>query len=258
MAKYAGVDLSAWQEQVDYKALKNGKICGAKVKFVMLRASIGLNKDVLFDKHYKGCKAVGLYVGAYHYLKAQTVAAAEQEARFLVGVLRDYDIDYPVALDFEDPDTLALGLSKAEYTAIVDAFMSILQRANYYVILYAGKYVIANNLDKSVLGRYDLWLAQYTTDGYQAQLGQTMWQYSVAGHDSWDYAKVGAVPGVPGQCDVDWAYIGYAKKIKELGKNHFIKQVKVTATKTVKEADVAALKQEFKTRGFTVNTKEVT
>lgn len=250
MAKYAGVDLSAWQEQVDYKALKNGKICDAKIKFVMLRASIGLNKDVLFDKHYKGCKAVGLYVGAYHYLKAQTVAAAEQEARFLVGILRDYDIDYPIALDFEDPDTLALGLSKAEYTAIVDAFMSILQRANYYVILYAGKYVIANNLDKSVLERYDLWLAQYTTEGYQAQLGQTMWQYSIAGHDSWDYAKIGAVPGVPGQCDVDWCYVGYAKKIKALGKN--TRQYMVTGTKTVAAADLEACKSQLKSLGYNV------
>lgn len=250
MPKYAGVDLSHWQSGVDYKALKNGKILGQKVKFAMLRSSIGLRKDDMFDEHYKGCKAAGLYVGVYHWLKAQTVAAAEQEAHYLVGLLGRYEIDYPVALDFEDADTLALGLSKAEYTAIIDAFMRILQRANYYVILYTGKYILANNLDKSVLDRYDLWLAQYTTEGKQAQLGQTMWQYSIAGHDSWDYAKVGAVPGVVGMCDVNWCYVGYAKKIKELRKN--MRQYMVTATKTVSACDLEACKSQLKALGYNV------
>lgn len=250
MPKYAGVDLSHWQSGVDYKKLKNGKILGERVKFAMLRSSIGLRKDDMFEEHYKGCKSVGIYVGVYHWLKAKTVAEARTEAHFLVGLLGGHEIDYPVALDFEDQDTLALGLTKSEYTAIVDAFMDILQRANYYVILYSGKYVIADYLDKSVLKKYDLWLAQYTSDGRQAQLGQTMWQYSIAGHAEWDFAKVGSVPGVPGECDVDWCYVGYAKKIKALGKN--TRQYMVTGTKTVTASELESCKKQLRELGYNV------
>lgn len=250
MPKYAGIDMSYCQTGVDYKKLKNGKILGERVKFAMLRSSIGLRKDTMFDEHYKGCKAAGLYVGVYHWLKAQTVAAAEQEALYLVGILGRYEIDYPVALDFEDAGTLALGLSKAEYTAIVDAFMRILQRANYYVILYTGKYILANYLDKSVLDRYDLWLAQYTGEGTQAQLGQTMWQFTVAGSKLLDYGKVGAVAGVTGACDCNWSYVGYAKKIKNLRKN--MRQYMITGTKTVSACDLEACKSQLKALGYNV------
>ena len=41
MAKYAGVDLSAWQTGVDYKALSKAKIQGKPLKFAILRLGYG-------------------------------------------------------------------------------------------------------------------------------------------------------------------------------------------------------------------------
>ena len=43
-------------------------------------------------------------------------------------LLSNYSFDYPIALDFEDGDLFALKLSKEQYSAIVDAFMSVLER----------------------------------------------------------------------------------------------------------------------------------
>lgn len=60
MAKYAGVDLSYAQTDVDYKALGKAKIRGKPLKFAMLRIGHGLKKDTMFDEHYKGCKAAGM------------------------------------------------------------------------------------------------------------------------------------------------------------------------------------------------------
>ena len=45
--------------------------------------------------------------------------------------------------------------------------------------------------------------------------------------------KVKAVSGVKCQCDCDWAYIGYAAKIRKLGMNKPVAKYKVTSTKTV-------------------------
>lgn len=265
--KYAGVDLSYANANVDYKQLAAGSLEGCKLKFAMLRFSYGTYKDKLFDKHYTGCKGAGLYVGAYHWLRAQTVAAAKAEAEWLVQQLEPYSLDYPVALDFEDGALFDLKLSKAQYTAIVDAFMSVLQAANYYVILYTNPDTINNRLNADVIKRYDLWLAHWTTK--PADYGQTMWQYAALGTASDVKAKratrVGTVSGAGGPCDVNWCYIGYAAKIKAAGKNCKKSQTKepaavnyaVIASKIAIKNDLQKITAQLKAQGFTVNSFEL-
>ncbi len=266
MAKYAGVDISKYQTEIDYKALKSGKIGGAVVKFAMLRFSYGKSKDIMFDEHYNGCKKAGIYVGVYHWLKAQNVAQAREEAQWLVEQLREYAIDYPVALDFEDPQLLALDLGKAKYTAIVNAFMTVLKNANYYVILYTNPNCLENVLDTSVQADYDLWLAHWVKD--PADYGQKMWQYAALGTAAEVKAgaatAVGNVEGVNGPCDVNWCYVGYARLIKELGKNKHIEQdaalgTVVVATKLCKTTgELTTAQNQLKTLGYdyTLHTVE--
>ena len=262
--KYAGVDLSYANANVDYVKLAAGSLEGCRVKFAMLRFSYGCNKDKLFDKHYEGCKSAGLCVGVYHWLRAQTSSAAKAEAEWLVQQLEKYSIDYPVALDFEDSDLFALKLTKAQYTAIVDAFMSVLQAANYYVILYTNPDTIQNRLNADVLKRYDLWLAHWTTK--PAAYGQTMWQYAALGTASDVKAmratRVGTVQGAGGPCDVNWCYVGYAAKIKAAGKNRKKMQTNepaavnyaVIASKIAIKNDLQKITAQLKAQGFTVNT----
>lgn len=255
--KYAGVDLSYCQTGVDYAKLKSGAIKGYPIKFAMLRLGYGTSKDTMFDTHYKGCKAAGIYVGVYQWSRATNLTQARAEAKWAVEQLKNYKIDYPIAMDFEDAKVLAKGLTKAQYTAICKAYLSTLKQNNYYPMLYTGKYIIQDYLNLDDLKEFDLWLAQYTSEGYQAQLGQTMWQFNVAGHPSWDYAKVGSVSGVPGQCDCDWSYIGYAAKIKKLNMNIPIKKFKITATKTVSESEKQSTIDPLKKSGFAVSEQQV-
>lgn len=265
--KYAGVDLSYANANVDYKQLAAGTLEGSRVKFAILRFSYGCNQDKLFDKHYESCKAAGLYVGAYHWLKAQSVAAAKAEAEWLVQQLEKYSIDYPVALDFEDSDLFALKLTKTQYTAIVDAFMSVLIAANYYVILYTNPDTIQNRLNADVLKRYDLWLAHWTTT--PAAYGQTMWQYAALGTTADVKAKratrVGTVQGAGGPCDVNWSFVGYAAKIKAEGKNRKKLQTNepaavkyaVIASKIATKNDLQKITGQLKAQGYVVNTFEL-
>ncbi len=256
--KYVGVDLSYANGEVDYKALKEGTINGYKVKFAMLRLGHGTIKDTMFDKHYNGCKEAGIYVGVYHWSYAANLTEARAEADWAIGELAKYEIDYPVALDFEDEkNVLSKGLSKAQYTAICKTYLEKIRKANYYPMLYCNPNVIDNYINIEDLSAYDLWLAQYTSEGYQRQLGQGMWQFSVAGHPTLDYGKVGTVAGVSGQCDCNWAYIGYAAKIRELGMNKPIVKYKVTGTGTFTEDKLAEAKEYLKAFGFSVTTERV-
>lgn len=264
MAKYAGVDLSYVQSKVDYEALASGNILGYKVRFAMIRIGYSTTLDRLALKHIAGCKAAGIHVGLYLYSYATTEKEAIAEANFVLKAIRDNNLDgcitYPIAFDVEEERTLKLG--KAKVTAICKAFLDTIEAANYQSMLYLCANSVVNHVDINALSKYWLWVAAYIKKERLKSAfnitNPTMWQHSVAGHKAYDTYSVGSVPGVAGQCDCNWAYSGLAAAIKKSGKNHFIKQVKLTATKTVKAADVAALKQEFKTRGFTVTTKEVT
>ena len=86
---------------------------------------------------------------------------------------------------------------------------------------------------------------------------QTMWQFGIAGHELWDYSKVGSVDGVTGQCDCNWAYVGYAAKIKKLGMNKPIIKYKVVGEKTVEAADLAKVQGQLKALGFSVTAEEI-
>ena len=253
MAKYAGVDLSAWQTGVDYKALSKARIQGKPLKFAMLRLGYGRSKDKLFDKHYKGCKAAGIKVGVYVWSRAENVAEARAEANWALDQIKALDIDYPIAMDFEDTNVLSKGLSREQYSAIVRAFLGSIKAANYYPILYTGKYTLQDHLDGKLLSEYDLWLAQYTKQGYQSQLGQTMWQFTVAGHPSWDYSQQLSVDGVKGQCDCDWSYVGYAAKIKKLGMNQPL--VEVSAKVSLPKAKAEEMASKLKAMGCSVYIK---
>ncbi len=257
MAKYMGVDLSYCNTNVDYKKLKAGKIDGGAVKFAMLRTSYGCKKDTLLDKHYAGCKSAGIYVGGYHWLKAQNLTQARQEAEWLCNLLKGYAFDYPIALDFEDSALFALKLGKEKYSAIIDAFMAVLEKNNYYVVLYTNPDSIANRITDTTLKKYDLWLAHWTHGKPAASYGQTMWQYAAYGTAA-EVAKkyatdVGTVNGSGGAIDVDISYVGYASKIKKFGKNAPL--ITVTASKTVTSAELAKIKTQLTSLGFTVTSE---
>ena len=227
------------------------------MKFAMLRFSYGMSRDIMFDTHYKGCKQAGFYVGAYHWLRAQNVAQAREEASWLVEQLAAYQLDYPVALDFEDNELLALELSKERYTAIVNTFMGILLKANYYVILYTNPNCLENYLTAGVRRKYDLWLAHWTEK--PASYGQKMWQYAALGTSEdvrRGYAtSVGEVQGAGGPIDVNISYVGYAKKIRTLGMNRPVTRYRITAEKVVEASKLAQTEGQLKSLGFEV-TKE--
>ncbi len=161
---------------------------------------------MLFDRHYKDCKEAGIYVDVYHWTYATNLTEARAEAGRAIREISNYNIDYPIALDFVDKNVIAVGLTKAQYTAICKAYMYRIKAANYYPMLYCNLSTIDNPPNFADLSAYDLWLSQYTSEGYQRDFGQGMWQFSVAGHSTLDYGRIRTVTGVKGQCDCNWAH----------------------------------------------------
>lgn len=97
-----GIDVSKWQGEIDWKEVKN-----TGIEFAIIR--IGYQTD--YDGEYKldpyfisnieGAKAENIPVGIYFYSYAKNVNQAIEQAKWVEENLKEYDIDLPIAFDWE-------------------------------------------------------------------------------------------------------------------------------------------------------------
>ena len=187
-----GVDISAWQEKVNWKKIKNDGI-----DFAILRAGYGKNasqEDAYFATNFKNATAAGLPVGIYWYSYAKSVADVEKEARLCLQVLGSRTLDLPVFYDLEESSQLNKG--KAFCTQLVEHFCSIIAAAGHTPGLYMSRSPLLDYIEQETRGRYALWVAEYGSKTCKYDGDYLMWQY----------ADNGKVAGVNGHTDMDFLY----------------------------------------------------
>ena len=197
-----GIDVSEYQGNINWSHVK-----ADGVKFAILRAGISHRVDNQFANNYAGCKSNGVPVGAYWYSKATTVTDAKQEAQDFLAALKGKTFEYPVYMDLEEQSQFALGKEKC--SELVDAFLTVLEQAGYFVGLYCSTYYLTNYITDSIRKCYAVWVAQYNDScTYSGNYG--IWQ-----------SGVGTIYGIDGDCDIDHGYIDYSTIIKQAGLNGF-------------------------------------
>ena len=235
MGVVQGIDVSAYQRNVDYNKLKQSGI-----KYVIIRAGYGRyinQKDNMFESHYAAAKAAGLDVGAYWYSYASSAADAAVEAKTCLEALKGKKFEYPIYFDLEEQSQFNRG--RAFCDSIVKAFCGELEKNGYFAGLYISRSPLQTYISSDVANRYALWIAEYGSRcNYNGSYG--MWQYS----------STGRVNGINGNVDMDECYVDYPKLIKEGGFNGYTKpvQLKTLDTDGLKYDDknglaVLALKQ---------------
>ena len=213
-----GIDISQWQGyNVDFKKIK-----AAGVKFVMLRAGYGRyisQKDPTFEGNYARAKAAGLDVGVYWYSYAVNASEAKAEAETCIEAIKGKKFEYPIFFDLEENKQFALG--KTVCSAMVEAFCERLEKAGYFAGLYMSRSPLTQYITADVQKKYTLWVAEYGSKcNYSGSIG--IWQNS----STWKVA------GINGNVDHNYAYVDYAKIIKEGGFNGFPKVEKTDEKKT--------------------------
>ena len=142
-------------------------------------------------------KAAGLKLGVYFFTQAVNEAEAVEEASAVVSLVQDYELKLPIYIDIESAggNGRADGLDKETRTLVGDAFCRTCKNAGYNSGVYACRYWLYNNLDMSVLEKYEVWDAVYVSvpqyTGYY-----TMWQHS----------SKGQIDGINGNVDLDIYY----------------------------------------------------
>ena len=178
MAKVTCVDVSEFQQNIDFNKMKNDGI-----KAVIIRAGYGREssqKDSMFESHYRNAKAAGLKVGVYWYSYADSMNDAEKEAKACLECINNKSLDMPIYYDLEDNSQVKLG--KTKLTEIAERFCETIKKSNYRAGVYANLNWFNNYLDYDKLKKkYSIWLAQYNSVN---ELSCDIWQNSSTGRVS--------------------------------------------------------------------------
>lgn len=187
--KIRGIDISHYQDDIDWDKLRNAHINDTPIRFMFVKATEG--KDIIdenFNLNFYNARKCEFVRGAYHFLS--TTSSAADQARFFCKVVQLEDDDLPPVLDVENKGNLSL---KQLQDAVL-TWMNIVE--NHYgvtPILYTYYSFKMSYLNAPEFDKYPYWIAHY----YEPELKYTgkwaFWQHTDAGH----------VDGISGYVDVD-------------------------------------------------------
>ena len=202
-----GLDVSAYQSNVDWKKLKDNGF-----DFVYIKHSQGVGSiDRQFVTHFRDAKAAGLKVGIYHFATLNNkdeVTDAKAEAEFFKAQTSHLVQDLWPVVDVETND---IGLTKEEVELWISTYC---QTLGGKCMLYSGAWFLNANLNPNhKLGNIPLWMSGYPFDKKRRHVPFSMiddaplpkppigWKnWSV-----WQWTGYGVVPGINGDADLNVA-----------------------------------------------------
>lgn len=189
-----GIDVSGWQGEIDFEKIKN-----AGVEFIMIRVggTRGTNGEYFVDKYFKRnieeANKYGIKAGIYFYSYANSKASAMKDAKWVIKQIKDYDIDLPIAFDWEEWAYFNdYNLSFFGLTSMAESFLETIEDAGYEGMLYSSKSYLENIWLPT---KYDIWLAHYTI--------QTNYQGK---YKLWQLCENGKIDGIDGAVDINVMY----------------------------------------------------
>lgn len=197
-----GIDLSTHNKVTDWELVRDN------VDFVILRAGYGKNNvDEKLVPYASACMEQGIPLGLYWFSYAYTVEMARREALFCIAQAKKYNVQYPIAFDFEyDSAEYAqkkgVNVTKRLVMDMTVAFCKEIRSAGYIPVVYTNKDYALNYFDLKELKAwgYDIWYAYYNKTSDRDDIA--LWQYTSSGR----------VPGISGNVDIDISYVDYVEK----------------------------------------------
>lgn len=193
------IDVSAWQGNINWQAVKNSGVEGAIIR-------IGYGWDNGFDKqalrNISECRRLGIPFGIYLYSYAYDANTGAAEGSSLVNLLQkagvsSSDLGYPVYYDLEKWTWAGHEVpnNPGTYNGIVNAWYSKLKSAGYTnLAVYSYTSYLNKELNSSNIHSKTRWVAQYGSS-----MGYTAFPTNDRG---WQYTSKGRVNGISGTVDL--------------------------------------------------------
>lgn len=190
-----GIDISHYQERINWYRLCRTNMGTDPVTFVIIKATEGVNlKDRYFDDNFNQARSNGLIRGAYHFLTPDV--PAKEQARFFISCVSLGPGDLPPVLDIEDERKwLAAYKSKAAIQRMAIEWLNEVER-HYGVkpIIYSSYRFRRDILDDQCFDAYPFWMAHYYVSQPAADITWNFWQHT-------DCGKLDGIRG-PVDCNV--------------------------------------------------------
>lgn len=152
------MDISDWQEGLNYDAAKAEGVTGAIVKLTERTRQ----QDVAFT-HINECLARGMNIGVYCFSRAQSPWEAQGEAEAIINIMKQGNI-IPTLGVWYDLESEENKLAQ-DLTAVASKFISTLNASGYMAGIYANWDFYNNRLDINQLADYvPYWLADLSGD----------------------------------------------------------------------------------------------
>ena len=192
---YPGVDVSAFQGDIDWQQVKDSGI-----RFAMLRLgyrgyeSGKLVEDEYIQQNLEKTSEVGMPIGAYFFSQALTIKEVDEEIAFMLKVLGDYELHMPIVLDWEIPTETArtAKMDARTLTALQEYFCKTMVEKGFTPMVYFNWHQSNTLLYLNELEAYPFWLALYSS--------RMTYPYHV---EMWQYTASGRVPGIRGDVDIN-------------------------------------------------------
>ena len=204
-----GIDVSKWQDKIDWQAVKN-----TGIDFAIIRVGYRTQKTgVIMEDPYarynlQEASKAGIKMGAYFFSTAVTQEEAVEEAAWLCSVIDQYPITYPVVYNcegFRNEGNRQYGMSKEARTDMAVAFLDYVKAKGYSPMFYAARNELTDSSDwdtDRLASKYPIWVSQYPTIPYPETPRST---YD-GEHAMWQYTSQGTVDGISKPVDVNVAY----------------------------------------------------
>ncbi len=185
-----GIDVSQWQENIDFKKVKEDGI-----EIVYIKSSQGNDFiDPYFERNYRNAKENNLKIGVYHFLTARSVEEAREEADFFAAVISKKQIDCRLAMDFE----IFGDLNKREINEISKAFLErVEEKTKKEMVIYSDASNAKDTFDEELAKKYPIWVAEY---GVREPSNNGKWKNWVG----FQYEDNGRIRGIKGSVDRDY------------------------------------------------------
>lgn len=202
-----GIDVSYAQKEIDWEKVK-----ADGVSFAMLRigfrgyAEGTITLDNFFEQNITGAINAGIDVGVYFFSQALNENEAREEAKWVISLLKDYNINYPVVFDWEFywgvEGARTNNMDGEKLTSCAIAFCDEVEKAGYHPMIYFNMSLGYLYYDLSEMQKYDFWLAE---------LGEPpIFHYNF---QMLQYSHSGKVDGIEEEVDLNISFIDYSKQL---------------------------------------------
>lgn len=196
-----GIDISHYQQHVDWDKISNYKIQGQQISFVFVKATEGKQDvDEKFTTNFENARKHKIIRGAYHFFS--TLSSGYEQARHFCKTVKLKKGDLPPVLDIEVD--MEMADNEQETLEQIINWLTIVE--NHYrikPIIYASYRFKTKYLDNPVFDKYPYWIAHYYVDTLKYDGDWAFWQHTDAGH----------VDGINGYVDIDM-FNGDFKKLQ--------------------------------------------